>query len=78
MTYALNFFLLVLPFCMCVLTIHALLVWTFNTVTLICALGYISMLRNNVRSRAWGAGIGCSYRVEHCCIVKVVEILLQL
>ncbi|XP_010999698.1 PREDICTED: DEAD-box ATP-dependent RNA helicase 42-like isoform X3 [Populus euphratica] len=31
---------------------------------------YISMLRNNVRSRAWGAGIGCSYRVEHCCIVK--------
>eukprot|EP00258_Populus_trichocarpa_P032083 XP_024448102.1 uncharacterized protein LOC7484105 isoform X1 [Populus trichocarpa] len=31
---------------------------------------YISMLRNNVRSRAWGAGIGCSYRVERCCIVK--------
>ncbi|CAI0430963.1 unnamed protein product [Linum tenue] len=33
-------------------------------------LGYTSMLRNNVRSRAWGAGIGCSYRVERCCIVK--------
>ncbi|XP_010999691.1 PREDICTED: U1 small nuclear ribonucleoprotein 70 kDa-like isoform X3 [Populus euphratica] len=31
---------------------------------------YISMLRNNVRSRAWGAGIGCSYHVERCCIVK--------
>ncbi|KAL9344263.1 hypothetical protein Peur_061938 [Populus x canadensis] len=31
---------------------------------------YISMLRNNVRSRAWGAGIGCSYRVERCCIMK--------
>lgn len=31
---------------------------------------YTSMLRNNVRSRAWGAGIGCSYRVERCCIVK--------
>ncbi|KAL6518433.1 hypothetical protein OROGR_018935 [Orobanche gracilis] len=27
-------------------------------------------LRNNVRSRAWGAAIGCSYRVERCCIVK--------
>ncbi|CAK7328566.1 unnamed protein product [Dovyalis caffra] len=31
---------------------------------------YTSMLRNNVRSRAWGAGIGCSYRVERCCIMK--------
>ncbi|KAL6583501.1 hypothetical protein OROMI_005579 [Orobanche minor] len=31
---------------------------------------YISSLRNNVRSRAWGAAIGCSYRVERCCIVK--------
>lgn len=31
---------------------------------------YTSMLRNNVRSRAWGVGIGCSYRVERCCIVK--------
>ncbi|XP_021889867.1 zinc finger CCCH domain-containing protein 13, partial [Carica papaya] len=31
---------------------------------------YPSKLRNNVRSRAWGAGIGCSYRVERCCIVK--------
>ncbi|KAL2325219.1 hypothetical protein Fmac_024277 [Flemingia macrophylla] len=31
---------------------------------------YISTLRNNVRSRAWGAAIGCSYRVEKCCIVK--------
>ncbi|KAK2977701.1 hypothetical protein RJ640_026841 [Escallonia rubra] len=33
-------------------------------------LGYISTLRNNVRSRSWGAAIGCSYRVERCCIVK--------
>lgn len=32
---------------------------------------YVSSLRNNVRSRAWGAAIGCSYRVERCCIVKV-------
>ncbi|PNY16404.1 zinc finger CCCH domain-containing protein 13-like [Trifolium pratense] len=31
---------------------------------------YISTLRNNVRSRAWGAAIGCSYRIERCCIVK--------
>ncbi|KZV39805.1 hypothetical protein F511_28730 [Dorcoceras hygrometricum] len=31
---------------------------------------YISTLRNNVRSRAWGAAIGCSYRVERCCIIK--------
>ncbi|KAL3633196.1 hypothetical protein CASFOL_022958 [Castilleja foliolosa] len=31
---------------------------------------YISTLRNNVRSRAWGAAIGCSYRVERCCIMK--------
>ncbi|XP_047310319.1 uncharacterized protein LOC124913923 isoform X2 [Impatiens glandulifera] len=31
---------------------------------------YISTLRNNVRSRAWGAGISCSYRVELCCILK--------
>ncbi|KAM1089583.1 hypothetical protein ACFX13_017623 [Malus domestica] len=31
---------------------------------------YISSLRNNVRSRAWGAAIGCSFRVERCCIVK--------
>ncbi|PON35591.1 Histone deacetylation protein Rxt [Parasponia andersonii] len=31
---------------------------------------YVSTLRNNVRSRAWGAAIGCSYRVERCCIVK--------
>ncbi|KAK2389067.1 hypothetical protein P8452_26860 [Trifolium repens] len=31
---------------------------------------YISTLRNNVRSRAWGAAIGCSYRNEQCCIVK--------
>ncbi|CAA0839288.1 Unknown protein [Striga hermonthica] len=37
---------------------------------------YNSTLRNNVRSRAWGAAIGCShrvgcsYRVERCCIVK--------
>ncbi|XP_072993103.1 uncharacterized protein [Typha latifolia] len=31
---------------------------------------YSSTLRNNVRSRAWGAGIGCSFRIERCCIVK--------
>ncbi|PWA47647.1 Histone deacetylation protein Rxt3 [Artemisia annua] len=31
---------------------------------------YISTLRNNVRSRAWGAAIGCSFRVERCHIVK--------
>ncbi|MQM05580.1 hypothetical protein Taro_038391 [Colocasia esculenta] len=31
---------------------------------------YYSTLRNNVRSRAWGAGIGCSFRVERCCILK--------
>ncbi|KAK2373613.1 zinc finger CCCH domain protein [Trifolium repens] len=31
---------------------------------------YISTLRNNIRSRAWGAAIGCSYRNERCCIVK--------
>ncbi|KAL8159146.1 hypothetical protein V2J09_000683 [Rumex salicifolius] len=31
---------------------------------------YVSSLRNNVRSRAWGAGIGCSYRVERCFLVK--------
>eukprot|EP00262_Sarcandra_glabra_P011518 TRINITY_DN2780_c0_g1_i1.p1 TRINITY_DN2780_c0_g1~~TRINITY_DN2780_c0_g1_i1.p1 ORF type:complete len:817 (+),score=173.64 TRINITY_DN2780_c0_g1_i1:177-2627(+) len=31
---------------------------------------YTATLRNNVRSRAWGAAIGCSYRVERCCIVK--------
>lgn len=36
--------------------------------------GYNSTLRNNVRSRAWGAAIGCSYRVERCCIVKVVSV----
>ena len=39
--------------------------------------GYISTLRNNIRSRAWGAAIGCSYRVERCCIVKVVSEPLQ-
>ncbi|KAL5668070.1 hypothetical protein ACJX0J_020291, partial [Zea mays] len=31
---------------------------------------YTSTLRNNVRSRAWGAGIGCSFRIERCCIFK--------
>ncbi|KAM0877224.1 hypothetical protein ACQ4PT_035632 [Festuca glaucescens] len=31
---------------------------------------YTSTLRNNVRSRAWGAGIACSFRIERCCIVK--------
>ncbi|KAL8260295.1 hypothetical protein R6Q59_028248 [Mikania micrantha] len=34
--------------------------------------GYVSTLRNSVRSRAWGAaiGCGCSFRVERCHIVK--------
>lgn len=36
-------------------------------------LAYTSEQRNNVRSRAWGAGSGCSYRVEKCCIVKVTN-----
>lgn len=40
-------------------------------------LGYTSEQRNNVRSRAWGAGSGCSYRVERCCIVKVTIWLSQ-
>ncbi|WJX68208.1 hypothetical protein P8452_52598 [Trifolium repens] len=31
---------------------------------------YIVTLRINVRSRAWGAAICCSYRNERCCIVK--------
>ncbi|KAJ4768662.1 zinc finger CCCH domain protein [Rhynchospora pubera] len=31
---------------------------------------YTSTLRNNVRSRAWGAGISCSYRVERVWIAK--------
>jgi hypothetical protein len=29
------------------------------------------MLRNSLRSRAWGGGSGCSYRVESCRIIKV-------
>ncbi|WJX73014.1 hypothetical protein P8452_56841 [Trifolium repens] len=37
---------------------------------------YISTLRNNIRFRAWGAAIGCSYRNERCCIVKEVELLI--
>lgn len=32
---------------------------------------YTSTLRNNVRSRAWGAASGCSYSVERCRIMKV-------
>ncbi|XP_009594419.1 uncharacterized protein [Nicotiana tomentosiformis] len=31
---------------------------------------YISTLRNNVRSRAWGAAVGCSYCIERCSVVK--------
>lgn len=48
---------------------------TFGILTLYFhrLIGYISTLRNNVRSRAWGAAIGCSYYVERCCIVKVIE-----
>lgn len=49
-------------------------VLSFLTLILTFLLGYISTLRNNVRSRAWGAAIGCSYRVERCCIVKVISI----
>ncbi|MCO5608754.1 hypothetical protein L7F22_062970 [Adiantum nelumboides] len=32
---------------------------------------YISTLRNNIRSRAWGAASGCSFSVEQCRIFKV-------
>ncbi|XP_047973896.1 uncharacterized protein LOC125216268 isoform X2 [Salvia hispanica] len=39
---------------------------------------YISSLRNNVRSRAWGAAIGCSYRVERCCFVKKEDVIVDL
>lgn len=47
-------------------------VWnSILNVLLEITLGYISTLRNNVRSRAWGAAIGCSYRVERCSILKV-------
>ena len=56
---------ILLLFCLC----------NSNTALLTFLLGYISTLRNNVRSRAWGAAIGCSYRVERCCIVKVVKSL---
>ncbi|XP_017256793.1 uncharacterized protein LOC108226362 [Daucus carota subsp. sativus] len=31
---------------------------------------YLSSLRNDIRSRAWGAPTECSYRVESCCIIK--------
>ncbi|XP_020596836.1 uncharacterized protein LOC110036680 [Phalaenopsis equestris] len=31
---------------------------------------YSSTLRNNVRSRSWGAGIGCSFHIVRCCIIK--------
>ncbi|KAH6558418.1 hypothetical protein KP509_1Z065200 [Ceratopteris richardii] len=33
--------------------------------------GYTSTLRNNIRSRAWGAASGCSFSVEQCKIMKV-------
>lgn len=33
--------------------------------------GYISTLRNSLRSRAWGSANMCSYSVEKCRIVKV-------
>eukprot|EP00250_Pteridium_aquilinum_P005311 c15426_g1_i2 orf=455-3070(-) len=32
---------------------------------------YTSTLRNNIRSRAWGAASGCSYSVHQCRILKV-------
>lgn len=32
---------------------------------------YTSTLRNNIRSRAWGAASGCSFSVEQCRISKV-------
>ncbi|CAN4105546.1 unnamed protein product [Withania somnifera] len=31
---------------------------------------YVSSLRNNVRSRAWGSAVGCSYCIERCSVVK--------
>ncbi|KAJ7518413.1 hypothetical protein O6H91_21G067900 [Diphasiastrum complanatum] len=31
---------------------------------------YKSTLRNNIRSRAWGAASGCSFSVERCYIIK--------
>ncbi|CAK9256354.1 unnamed protein product [Sphagnum jensenii] len=31
---------------------------------------YTSMPRNSLRSRSWGGGSGCSYRVERCQIIK--------
>ncbi|XP_059317432.1 uncharacterized protein LOC132067997 [Lycium ferocissimum] len=48
------------------------------TITELCAIirvlppqnCYISTLRNNVRSRSWGAAVGCSYRIERCSVVK--------
>lgn len=51
---------------------HVLLIVIKFVCTLLFLVGYVSTLRNNVRSRAWGAAIGCSYRVERCCIVKVL------
>ncbi|XP_060185043.1 uncharacterized protein LOC132614580 isoform X2 [Lycium barbarum] len=41
--------------------------------------GYISTLKNTVRSRAWGAAIGYSYQVERCHVVErfVCEVIIQ-
>ncbi|CAK9189453.1 unnamed protein product [Sphagnum troendelagicum] len=36
---------------------------------------YTSMLRNSLRSRAWGGGSGCSYRVELCQIIKACVLI---
>jgi hypothetical protein len=40
----------------------------------VCA-AYTSMLRNSLRSRAWGGGSGCSYRVERCQIIKACVLI---
>ncbi|KAL0917913.1 hypothetical protein M5K25_013021 [Dendrobium thyrsiflorum] len=31
---------------------------------------YLSTIRNNIHSRAWGSSAHCSYRIENCSIVK--------
>ncbi|KAK3130059.1 hypothetical protein QOZ80_6BG0488370 [Eleusine coracana subsp. coracana] len=39
---------------------------------------YTSTLRNNIRSRAWGSGIGCSFHIERCCIVEEDGVIIDL
>ncbi|KAG0488829.1 hypothetical protein HPP92_007640 [Vanilla planifolia] len=31
---------------------------------------YLSSVRNNIHSRAWGSSVHCSYRIERCSIIK--------